>query len=63
MFISVVWVASNMMEVSRVTQWEVSVLGLVMSATTASLWVLGNNRLREFTSETLCQIFCLGGCC
>ena len=55
MFISVVWVASNMMEVSRVTQWEVSVLGLVMSATTASLWVLGNNRLRELINRGLFQ--------
>ena len=59
MFISVVWVASNMMEVSKVTQWEVSVLGLVMSATTASLWVLANNKLRDFTAETIRQIFSL----
>ena len=59
MFISVVWLASALMNVSQVTQWEVSVLGLVMSATTASLWVLANNNLRDFTAETIRQIFSL----
>ena len=57
MFISVVYVASMMMEVSQVTEWGVSVVGLVMSTITASLWVLGNDKLREFTGGTIRGMF------
>ena len=61
MFISVVYVAARMMEVSQVTEWGVSVLGLVMSTITASLWVLGNDKLREFTGETIRRMFSIPG--
>ena len=61
MFISVVYVASMMMEVSQVTEWGVSVVGLVMSTITASLWVLGNDKLREFTGETIRGMFSIPG--
>ena len=58
---SVVWLASVLMNVSQVTQWEVSVLGLVMSATTASSWVLANTKLRNFTVQTIRCILCQAG--
>ena len=53
-----VWLASMLLKVSIMTQWEVSVLGLVMSATTASLWVVANTKLRQFTVETIRSTLC-----
>ena len=50
-----------LLKVSIMTQWEVSVLGLVMSATTASLWVVANTKLREFTLQTIRCILCQAG--
>ena len=50
-----------MMKMSQVTQWESSVLGLVMSATTASLWVVTNKKLRQFTLQTIRSILCQVG--
>ena len=47
-----------LLKVSIMTQWEVSVLGLVMSATTASLWVVANTKLRQFTVETIRSTLC-----
>ena len=61
LFISVVWLASMLMKVSLLTQWEVSLLGLVMSATTASLWVLANTKLRQFTLQTIRSTLCQAG--
>ena len=38
--------------------WQVSMVGLVMSAITATLWVTTNPQLRQFTVEKMKCLIC-----
>ena len=38
--------------------WQVSMVGLVMSAITATLWVTTNTQLRQFTVEKMKCLIC-----